>query len=49
MEADDLAAWLDRLTFADLATDEVTARVIDAVRPMGRPARAGGSTAGRRA
>ena len=31
MEADDLAAWLDRLTFADLASDEVTARVVDTV------------------
>jgi hypothetical protein len=31
MEAESLGRWLDRLTFADLSTDEVTARIIDAV------------------
>ena len=35
MEAEQLAEWLDRLTFADLTTDEVTARVIDAVAEWG--------------
>jgi hypothetical protein len=34
-EAQSLAAWLDRLTFADLGTDEVTARVVDAVAEWG--------------
>ncbi|MET8149366.1 hypothetical protein ACIBSW_34430 [Actinoplanes sp. NPDC049668] len=32
---DDLAAWLARLTFADLTQDEVTARIIDAVAAWG--------------
>src|SRR5687768_8317556 len=31
MEAESLGRWLDRVTFADLSTDEVTARIIDAV------------------
>ena len=35
MEADRLSEWLDRLIFADLATDEVTARIIDAVAEWG--------------
>ena len=35
MEADRLGEWLDRLIFADLATDEVTARIIDAVADWG--------------
>nr|BFE71729.1 hypothetical protein GCM10020092_050300 [Actinoplanes digitatis] len=32
---EDLAAWLARLTFADLTQDEVTARIIDAVAAWG--------------
>ncbi len=35
MEADELTMWLDQLIFADLATDEVTVRVIDAVAEWG--------------
>ena len=35
MEADELTTWLDQLIFADLATDEVTARVVDAVAAWG--------------
>jgi hypothetical protein len=35
MEADQLAEWLDRLTFSDLSTDEVTARLIDAIAEWG--------------
>ena len=35
MEADELTAWLDQLIFADLATDEVTALVIDTVAEWG--------------
>ena len=35
MEADELTAWLDGLHFADLATEEVTARVIEAVAEWG--------------
>lgn len=35
MEAEQLTEWLDRLLFADLSTDEVTARVIDAVDAWG--------------
>jgi hypothetical protein len=32
---DDLAAWLTRLTFADLTREQVTARIIDAVAAWG--------------
>ena len=35
MEADELTGWLDQLIFADLATDEVTARIIDTVAEWG--------------
>ena len=35
MEADALTAWLDQLIFADLATDEVTARIADTVAEWG--------------
>ncbi|MEV6493976.1 hypothetical protein AB0M20_35930 [Actinoplanes sp. NPDC051633] len=35
MEADALTAWLDQLIFADLTTDEVTARVADTVAEWG--------------
>ena len=34
--AESLAAWLDRLTFADLTTDETTERIIGAVVEWGR-------------
>ncbi|MCA2217773.1 hypothetical protein [Jidongwangia harbinensis] len=39
MEAEALGRWLDRLTFADLGTDEVTARIIDAVVEWGEAQR----------
>ncbi len=35
MEADELTRWLDQLIFADLTTDEVTARVVDTVAAWG--------------
>ena len=35
MEADALTAWLEQLIFADLTTDELTARVIDSVAEWG--------------
>jgi hypothetical protein len=35
MEAEQLTGWLDRFTFSDLTTDEVTARLIDAVADWG--------------